>query len=286
MSRDNAITLAFRFYRKHSALPSFWYVLFIVGISGLLETLPILLSLPLIKSIYEGSELIALQNIKLPLITYTIILGVVLIIRFALGFYSQFLNASIRITLLSDFREQKNSNDRQNQKLDFGKSVQGLNFLFIGWSQVFPGLIYSIIGTLLSPVFGGITLFIVLVWSICLRMVKSKQDLWSTRVHSAQTTLEEEDEDDNLSLNVDQWKQSKFGAAKWDSMNKNLRELIVISTLIISLMISYNLNVLTGMDSLFIVVIFLRGLQQLFTGYIMSQQLSALSSFLKNGIFI
>lgn len=286
MSRDNAITLAFRFYRKHSALPSFWYVLFIVGISGLLETLPILLSLPLIKSIYEGSELIALQNIKLPLITYTIILGVVLIIRFALGFYSQFLNASIRITLLSDFREQKNSNDRQNQKLDFGKSVQGLNFLFIGWSQVFPGLIYSIIGTLLSPVFGGITLFIVLVWSICLRMVKSKQDLWSTRVHSAQTTLEEEDEDDNLSLNVDQWKQSKFGAAKWDSMNKNLRELIVISTLIISLMISYNLNVLTGMDSLFIVVIFLRGLQQLFTGYIMSQQLSALRSFLKNGIFI
>ena len=286
MSRDNAITLAFRFYRKHSALPSFWYVLFIVGISGLLETLPILLSLPLIKSIYEGSELIALQNIKLPLITYTIILGVVLIIRFALGFYSQFLNASIRITLLSDFREQKNSNDRQNQKLDFGKSVQGLNFLFIGWSQVFPGLIYSIIGTLLSPVFGGITLLIVLVWSICLRMVKSKQDLWSTRVHSAQTTLEEEDEDDNLSLNVDQWKQSKFGAAKWDSMNKNLRELIVISTLIISLMISYNLNVLTGMDSLFIVVIFLRGLQQLFTGYIMSQQLSALRSFLLKGITI
>lgn len=286
MSRDNAITLALRFYRKHSALPSFWYVLFIVGISGLLETLPILLSLPLIKSIYEGSELIALQNIKLPLITYTIILGVVLIIRFALGFYSQFLNASIRITLLSDFREQKNSNDRQNQKLDFGKSVQGLNFLFIGWSQVFPGLIYSTIGTLLSPVFGGITLFIVLVWSICLRMVKSKQDLWSTRVHSAQTTLEEEDEDDNLSLNVDQWKQSKFGAAKWDSINKNLRELIVISTLIISLMISYNLNVLTGMDSLFIVVIFLRGLQQLFTGYIMSQQLSALRSFLLKGITI
>lgn len=283
MSRDNAITLAFRFYRKHSALPSFWYVLFIVGISGLLETLPILLSLPLIKSIYEGSELIALQNIRLPLITYTIILGVVLIIRFALGFYSQYLNASIRITLLSDFREQKSSNDRQNQKLDFGKSVQGLNFLFIGWSQVFPGIIYSTIGTILSPVFGGITLLIVLIWSVCLRMVKSKQDLWSTRVHSAQTTLEEEE---HLSLHVDQWKQSKFGAAKWDSINKNLRELIVISTLIISLMISYNLNVLTGMDSLFIVVIFLRGLQQLFTGYIMSQQLSALRSFLKNGIFI
>ena len=283
MSRDNAITLAFRFYRKHAALPSFWYVLFIVGISGLLETLPILLSLPLIKSIYEGSELIVLQNIRLPLITYTIILGVVLIIRFALGFYSQYLNASIRITLLSDFREQKSSNDRQNQKLDFGKSVQGLNFLFIGWSQVFPGIIYSTIGTILSPVFGGITLLIVLIWSVCLRMVKSKQDLWSTRVHSAQTTLEEEE---HLSLHVDQWKQSKFGAAKWDSINKNLRELIVISTLIISLMISYNLNVLTGMDSLFIVVIFLRGLQQLFTGYIMSQQLSALRSFLKNGIFI
>ena len=283
MSRDNAITLAFRFYRKHAALPSFWYVLFIVGISGLLETLPILLSLPLIKSIYEGSELIVLQNIRLPLITYTIILGVVLIIRFALGFYSQYLNASIRITLLSDFREQKSSNDRQNQKLDFGKSVQGLNFLFIGWSQVFPGIIYSTIGTILSPVFGGITLLIVLIWSVCLRMVKSKQDLWSTRVHSAQTILEEEE---HLSLHVDQWKQSKFGAAKWDSINKNLRELIVISTLIISLMISYNLNVLTGMDSLFIVVIFLRGLQQLFTGYIMSQQLSALRSFLKNGIFI
>ena len=282
MSRDNAIALAFRFYRKHAALPNFWYVLFIVGISGLLETLPILLSLPLIKSIYEGSELIALQNITLPLINYTIILGVVLIIRFALGFYSQFLNASIRIELLSDFREQKSSNDRQNQKLDFGKSVQGLNFLFIGWSQVFPGIIYSTIGTILSPVFGGITLLIVLVWSVCLRMVKSKQDLWSTKVHSAQTKLEEE----GVSLNIDQWKKSKFGAAKWDSINKNLRELIVISTLILSLMISYNLNVLTGMDSLFIVVIFLRGLQQLFTGYIMSQQLSALRSFLLKGITI
>lgn len=282
MSRDNAIALAFRFYRKHAALPNFWYVLFIVGISGLLETLPILLSLPLIKSIYEGSELIALQNITLPLINYTIILGVVLIIRFALGFYSQFLNASIRIELLSDFREQKSSNDRQNQKLDFGKSVQGLNFLFIGWSQVFPGIIYSTIGTILSPFFGGITLLIVLVWSICLRMVKSKQDIWSTRVHLAQTTLEQEGD----SLNVDQWKKSKFGAAKWDSINKNLRELIVISTLIISLIISYDLNVLTGMDSLFIVVIFLRGLQQLFTGYIMSQQLSALRSFLQKGITI
>ena len=280
MSRDNAIALAFRFYRKHAALPNFWYVLFIVGISGLLETLPILLSLPLIKSIYEGSELIVLQNIRLPLITYTIILGVVLIIRFALGFYSQYLNASIRITLLSDFREQKSSNDRQNQKLDFGKSVQGLNFLFIGWSQVFPGIIYSTIGTILSPVFGGITLLIVLVWSVCLRMVKSKQDLWSTKVHSAQTTLEEE----GVLLNIDQWKTSKFGAAKWDSINKNLRELIVISTLILSLMISYNLDVLKGMDSLFIVVIFLRGLQQLFTGYIMSQQLSALRSFLRKGI--
>jgi len=282
LSRDNAIALAFRFYRKHAALPNFWYVLFIVGISGLLETLPILLSLPLIKSIYEGSELIALQNITLPLINYTIILGVVLIIRFALGFYSQFLNASIRIELLSDFREQKSSNDRQNQKLDFGKSVQGLNFLFIGWSQVFPGIIYSTIGTILSPVFGGITLLIVLVWSVCLRMVKSKQDLWSTKVHSAQTTLEEE----GVSLNIDQWKKSKFGAAKWDSINKNLRELIVISTLILSLMISYNLDVLKGMDSLFIVVIFLRGLQQLFTGYIMSQQLSALRSFLLKGITI
>lgn len=282
MSRDNAIALAFRFYRKHAALPNFWYVLFIVGISGLLETLPILLSLPLIKSIYEGSELIALQNITLPLINYTIILGVVLIIRFALGFYSQFLNASIRIELLSDFREQKSSNDRQNQKLDFGKSVQGLNFLFIGWSQVFPGIIYSTIGTILSPVFGGITLLIVLVWSVCLRMVKSKQDLWSTKVHSAQTKLEEE----GVSLNIDQWKTSKFGAAKWDSINKNLRELIVISTLILSLMISYNLDVLKGMDSLFIVVIFLRGLQQLFTGYIMSQQLSALRSFLLKGITI
>jgi len=282
LSRDNAIALAFRFYRKHAALPNFWYVLFIVGTSGLLETLPILLSLPLIKSIYEGSELIDLQNITLPLINYTIILGVVLIIRFALGFYSQFLNASIRIELLSDFREQKSSNDRQNQKLDFGKSVQGLNFLFIGWSQVFPGIIYSTIGTILSPVFGGITLLIVLVWSVCLRMVKSKQDLWSTKVHSAQTKLEEE----GVSLNIDQWKKSKFGAAKWDSINKNLRELIVISTLILSLMISYNLNVLTGMDSLFIVVIFLRGLQQLFTGYIMSQQLSALRSFLLKGITI
>tara|TARA_B100000768_G_scaffold125479_1_gene116210 strand:- start:984 stop:1325 length:342 start_codon:yes stop_codon:yes gene_type:complete len=111
-------------------------------------------------------------------------------------------------------------------------------------------------------------------------MVKSKQDLWSTKVHSAQTTLEEE----GVLLNIDQWKTSKFGAAKWDSINKNLRELIVISTLILSLMISYNLDVLKGMDSLFIVVIFLRGLQQLFTGYIMSQQLSALRSFLRKGI--
>ncbi|HAK70005.1 MAG TPA: hypothetical protein DCM15_01385, partial [Cryomorphaceae bacterium] len=140
--------------------------------------------------------------------------------------------------------------------------------------------IYSTIGTILSPVFGGITLLIVLVWSVCLRMVKSKQDLWSTKVHSAQTTLEEE----GVLLNIDQWKTSKFGAAKWDSINKNLRELIVISTLILSLMISYNLDVLKGMDSLFIVVIFLRGLQQLFTGYIMSQQLSALRSFLRKGI--
>ena len=278
MSRDNAISLAFRFYRRHTALPNFWYVLFIVGTSGLLETLPILLSLPLIKSIYEGSEFIAIQNIQLPLIMYTMILGVVLIIRFALGYYSQFLNASIRITLLSDFRAHKSASERQNQKLDFGKSVQGLNFLFIGWSQVFPGIIYAAIGTILSPVFGGITLLIVMLWSLCLNMVKSKQDSWSNKVHSSQTALEEGDSKD-----VDLWKNSKFGAAKWDSVNKNLRELIVISTLITSLMISYHLNVLTGMDSLFIVVIFLRGLQQLFTGYIMSQQLSSLKSFLIKG---
>ena len=281
MSRDNAISLAFRFYRKHAALPNFWYVLFIVGTSGLLETLPILLSLPLIKSIYEGSEFIAIQNIKLPLITYTIILGVVLIVRFTLGYYSQFLNASIRITLLSDFRAHKSANERQNQKLDFGKSVQGLNFLLIGWSQVFPGIIYAAIGTVLSPVFGGITLLIVMLWSLCLKMVKSKQDLWSNKVHSSQTALEEGDSKD-----VDLWKNSKFGAAKWDSVNKNLRELIVISTLITSLMISYDLNVLTGMDSLFIVIVFLRGLQQLFTGYIMSQQLSSLKSFLIKSLTI
>ena len=101
------------------------------------------------------------------------------------------------------------------------------------------------------------------------------------RKMASQTALEEGDSKD-----VDLWKDSKFGAAKWDSVNKNLRELIVISTLIMSLMISYHLNVLTGMDSLFIVVIFLRGLQQLFTGYIMSQQLSSLKSFLIKGLTI
>ena len=67
MINSNSIALAIKFYRQRQNTPSLGWVFAITGISGILETLPILLSLPLIKTLYLSSGYVALGNTKIEL---------------------------------------------------------------------------------------------------------------------------------------------------------------------------------------------------------------------------
>ena len=251
-------------------------LLALVAFSGILETLPILASLPLLRAVFLGHEIISLGAFESSLGSYTIGLGALLSLRFFIGRWAQYSNASERIALLTEFRKETPEEERQIQKVNFGKSVQAINFLLVGWSQFIPGLLFTLLGLYLSPQFGAITLAIIAVWMLVISKIKQQQDFWHAKGSELAKDID--------SLNTDKLEELhsyRLKAAKWDATNKNLRELVIISSLIVSLVINNSLGMSPNFDSILIVIVFLRGLQQLFTAYIMSQQLSGLTNFLE-----
>lgn len=276
MRKSNSIKLALKFYRNHSSGMRLENLLALVAISGILETLPILASLPLLRAVFLGHEMISLGAFESNLVSYTIGLGALLSLRFFIGRWAQYSNASERIALLTEFRKETPEEERQIQKVNFGKSVQAINFLLVGWSQFIPGLLFTLLGLYLSPQFGAITLAIIAVWMLVISKIKQQQDFW----HAKGSELAK-DIDTISTVELDELHSYRLKAAKWDATNKNLRELVIISSLIVSLVINNSLGMSPSFDSILIVIVFLRGLQQLFTAYIMSQQLSGLTNFLE-----
>ena len=275
MNHSNGIALAVNFYRRQQNIPSFGWVLAVSGISGVLETLPILLSLPLIRTLFLNTEQVFLGSIHVEVVHYVLALLVLLLLRLFVGIYSQFLNASTRIQLLAHFRANSPQSERQRLKTVFGKSVQSINFLLVGWSQLLPGLLFSGAGIALFPEFGGIILGILLLWLVPMRVLKNRQDQAHEHVSTLQSAL-----DENESITID-WRDARYKAARLDSVNKNLREFIIVSTLIVALFLSHALGLSFSDNSLLVILMLLRGMQQLFTAYIMAQQVSALRGFLK-----
>lgn len=276
MRKSNSIKLALKFYRNHSSGMRLENLLALVAISGILETLPILAALPLLRAVFLGHEMISLGAFESNLVSYTIGLGALLSLRFFIGRWAQYSNASERIALLTEFRKETPEEERQIQKVNFGKSVQAINFLLVGWSQFIPGLLFTLLGLYLSPQFGAITLAIIAVWMLVISKIKQQQDFW----HAKGSELAK-DIDTISTVELDELHSYRLKAAKWDATNKNLRELVIISSLIVSLVINNSLGMSPSFDSILIVIVFLRGLQQLFTAYIMSQQLSGLTNFLE-----
>lgn len=276
MRKSNSIKLAFKFYRNHSSGMRLENLLALVAFSGILETLPILASLPLLRAVFLGHEMITLGALESSLVGYAIALGILLSLRFFIGRKAQYSNASERIALLTEFRKETPEEERQIQKVNFGKSVQAINFLLVGWSQFIPGLLFTLIGLYLSPKFGGITILIISIWMLIIAKIKRQQDFW----HAKGSELAKKVDTLNA-VELDELHHYRLKAAKWDATNKNLRELVIISSLIVSLVINNYLGMSPNFDSILIVIVFLRGLQQLFTAYIMSQQLSGLTNFLE-----
>ena len=276
MRKSNSIKLALKFYRNHSSGMRLENLLALVAISGILETLPILAALPLLRAVFLGHEMISLGAFESGLVSYTIGLGALLSLRFFIGRWAQYSNASERIKLLTAFRKETPEEERQIQKVNFGKSVQAINFLLVGWSQFIPGLLFTLLGLYLSPKFGAITLAIIAVWMLVISKIKQRQDFW----HAKESELAK-DIDTINTVELDKLHSYRLKAAKWDATNKNLRELVIISSLFVSLLINNYLGMSPSFDSILIVIVFLRGLQQLFTAYIMSQQLSGLTNFLE-----
>ena len=274
MINSNSIALAVKFYRQRKNIPSLGWVLAITGISGILETLPILLSLPLIRTLFLGSAHVALGSTKVDLGHYVVALMLLLLIRLLIGIYSQYVNASTRIRLLADFRANSTDSEREKMKTVFGKSVQSINFLLVGWSQLLPGVLFTLAGIALFPSFGIIILSILILWLFPMRILKRQQDESHEKVSALQANLEE-----NATATA-QWREARFKAAKLDSFNKNLREFIIVSTLIIALFVAHALGLSFEGNSLLVILMLLRGLQQLFTGYIMAQQVAALKGYL------
>lgn len=276
MKKSNSIKLALRFYRNHSTGMRLENLLALVAFSGILETLPILASLPLLRAVFLGHEIIALGAIESSLASYTIGLGALLTLRFFIGRWAQYSNARERISLLTAFRKRTPEEERQVQKVNFGKSVQAINFLLVGWSQFIPGLLFTLLGLYLSPKFGAITLAIIALWILVISKIKRQQDFWHAKGSELAKKIDILD-----AVELDELYHYRLKAAKWDATNKNLRELVIISSLIVSLVINNYLGMSQSFDSILIIIVFLRGLQQLFTAYIMSQQLSGLTNFLE-----
>ena len=274
MINSNSIALAIKFYRQRQNIPSLGWVLAVTGISGILETLPILLSLPLIRTLFLSSEYVVLGNTKIELEHYVVALMLLLLVRLLFGIYSQYVNASTRIRLLADFRVNSTDLEREKMKTVFGKSVQSINFLLVGWSQLLPGMLFTLAGISLFPSFGIIITSILLLWLIPMRILKKQQDESHEKVSALQANLEEN------TTTTEQWRDARFKAAKLDSFNKNLREFIIVSTLIIALFAAHAIGISFDGNSLLVVLMLLRGLQQLFTGYIMAQQVAALKGYL------
>ena len=274
MINSNSIALAIKFYRQRQNIPSLGWVLAVTGISGILETLPILLSLPLIRTLFLSSEYVVLGNTKIELEHYVVALMLLLLVRLLIGIYSQYVNASTRIRLLADFRVTSTDLEREKMKTVFGKSVQSINFLLVGWSQLLPGMLFTLAGISLFPSFGIIITSILLLWLIPMRILKKQQDESHEKVSALQAKLEEN------TTTTEQWRDARFKAAKLDSFNKNLREFIIVSTLIIALFAAHAIGLSFDGNSLLVVLMLLRGLQQLFTGYIMAQQVAALKGYL------
>jgi len=274
MINSNSIALAIKFYRQRQNTPSLGWVLAVTGISGILETLPILLSLPLIRTLFLSSEYVVLGNTKIELEHYVVALMLLLLVRLLIGIYSQYVNASTRIRLLADFRVNSTDLEREKMKTVFGKSVQSINFLLVGWSQLLPGMLFTLAGISLFPSFGIIITSILLLWLIPMRILKKQQDESHEKVSALQANLEEN------TTTTEQWRDARFKAAKLDSFNKNLREFIIVSTLIIALFAAHAIGISFDGNSLLVVLMLLRGLQQLFTGYIMAQQVAALKGYL------
>jgi len=274
MINSNSIALAIKFYRQRQNIPSLGWVLAVTGISGILETLPILLSLPLIRTLFLSSEYVVLGNTKIELEHYVVALMLLLLVRLLIGIYSQYVNASTRIRLLADFRVNSTDLEREKMKTVFGKSVQSINFLLVGWSQLLPGMLFTLAGISLFPSFGIIITSILLLWLIPMRILKKQQDASHQKVSALQANLEEN------TTTTEQWRDARFKAAKLDSFNKNLREFIIVSTLIIALFVAHAIGLSFDGNSLLVVLMLLRGLQQLFTGYIMAQQVAALKGYL------
>ena len=274
MINSNSIALAIKFYRQRQNIPSLGWVLAVTGISGILETLPILLSLPLIRTLFLSSEYVVLGNTKIELEHYVVALMLLLLVRLLIGIYSQYVNASTRIRLLADFRVNSTDLEREKMKTVFGKSVQSINFLLVGWSQLLPGMLFTLAGISLFPSFGIIITSILLLWLIPMRILKKQQDESHEKVSALQAKLEEK------TTTTEQWRDARFKAAKLDRFNKNLREFIIVSTLIIALFVAHAIGLSFDGNSLLVVLMLLRGLQQLFTGYIMAQQVAALKGYL------
>lgn len=275
MKSSNSINLAIEFYKRQTTTLSLVNLMLLVAISGILETLPILASLPLLRAVFLGNVIVEFGSIETGMTTYAVALVVLLVLRFFIGRYAQFANARERINLLTEFRMSSSEEQRKEHKVNFGKSVQGINFLLVGWSQFVPGILFTLLGILLAPKFGIITLGIVVLWAIIIRFVKRNQDGWHKKSSNLANKIDE--------LNTTQLKELqsyRIEGARWDAINKNLREIVIISSLIGSLMINNYLGMSSSFSSLFVVIVFLRGLQQLYTSYIMAQQLAGLKNFL------
>lgn len=273
MKEGNTILAAIRFYRSFDKLPSIACMLVLIGISGIFETLPILASLPLLRTIFLDQQSIQIAGFEFEWIEYGTILLAILVTRLFLGYFSQYKNGSIRIQLMTEFR-QNSSNDR-SARFEFGKRTQGLNFLFVGWSQFVPGIAFMTLGVLLMPKFGGLVLAALVLWSFLIRLLKKKQDHQHHLVSELQQQL---DAEANTAL-IEQWGQARQRAIHWDSLNKNAREFIILSTLILSLWTAEQWGWLGKNASLISIIMLLRGMQQLYTAYHMSQQLSGLRRY-------
>lgn len=189
-----------------------------------------------------------------------------------MGYLSQYYNGKVRTDLLAQFKSIENTS--KQDRFNYSKKTQALNFLFVGWSQLVPGVLFYFGGLYLMPHFGLLTIIILLLWMAPMRWIKRHQDATHQKVVILQNDL-----DEMQSFQFKEWGKLKTRSIHWDSINKNAREFIILTTLIAALILSQFIGGISGNASLLAIIMVLRGMQQLYTAYIMSQQLSGLKGY-------
>ena len=253
------------------------------GINGFVESLPLLFSLPLLRAVFLNESQISLLGQHISTWEYFYFILAFLLGRFLFSSYVFQWNAAWRLNFLKNYREKHAAelNDTGVQTKG-AKWIQTMNFITISYTQLVPGVLFLLLGTVFMYKFALVVLLAAIPFAAVLLVLQRRnakaQELaakslveFNQSIHSkAKVTAEE----------INHSYQSRLAASKSDGRNKSFREIAIVGLLLTALIGYQTIEPNASLKSFYIMILFLRGLQHCYTGYIQYQNANANKSFI------